>query len=289
MKHGNLRIAGLLLPVAAVALALAGCGGSAHSASVQPSTLQANQTMGFSNGGLAKFTYTQNYDCVDQPKDDLDYNGTTAGADSGELQIPICQAGTMSSIDPTGANALNTAILYVLVPFFGTDTNPADAMTCPPGVSSATTLCGTKLGNTLIALFGIVPEAYMEHPTVFTDCPTPGEPAGTCTMHTSRIDLSKVLDALGKVSPATKNIFLPSPNHSHVIANDRISSNAIWWEVVPVLVMNKSYWPAENASSGITSVAKLQAAEAAGMASQVNSNFYLFFSSQPMQDMMSMN
>jgi hypothetical protein len=40
--------------------------------------LAANQTNGFGNGRLVTFTYLQNFDCVDQPKLDLDFNGVKA-------------------------------------------------------------------------------------------------------------------------------------------------------------------------------------------------------------------
>ena len=250
-------------------------------------SLQPNQTQGFSNGKLVKFTYLQNFDCVDQPKDDLDYNGMAAQSDAGEFQTPICQAGIQTTIDPAGANAAKTAILYVLVPMFSLndDQNPNDAIACPPEVR-LNTLCGPALGKTLIQLFGAVPEAYESKPQVFTDCPNPGSPPGTCTMHASTVDLGKVLVALGKLPAPVKNVFLPTPNHSHVIANSLANAKPQWWEVVPVLVTNVADWPPENGSSGITSVADLKIAEEKGDAIQVPSNFYLFFSSQKMHDMM---
>lgn len=248
--------------------------------------LQPNQTLGFSNGKLVKFTYTQNFDCVDQPLDDLDYNGVAAQSDAGEFQTPICQAGIQPTIDPTGVNAKRAAILYVLVPFFSLndDQNPDDAIPCPPEVR-LNTLCGRALGATLIKLFGAIPEAYKAKPLVFTDCPNPGSPPGTCTMHASTVDLGKVLVALGKLPAPAKNIFLPTPNHSHVIANSRADSRAIWWEVVPVLVTDVADWPPANGSSGITSVASLKVAERKGDAIQVPSNFFLFFSSHKMMGM----
>lgn len=148
------------------------------------------------------------------------------------------------------------------------------------------TLCGAALGKTLIKLFGAVPEAYKAKPLVFTDCPNPGSLPGTCTMHASTVDLGLVLNALGKLPLPVKNVFLPTPNHSHVIANSRANSKAIWWEVEPVLVTNVADWPPENGSSGITSVASLRIAEAKGDAIEVPSNFFLFFSSKKMDDMM---
>lgn len=203
------------------------------------------------------------------------------------MQTPICQAGVQPTLDPAGENAKRTAILYVLVPMFSVDNdqNPNDAMPWPPEVRLGT-LCGHALGTTLIQLFGAVPEAYKTHPLVFTDCPNPGSPPGTCTMHASTVDLGKVLVALKKLPPPVGNVFLPTPNHSHVIGDDRANTRRpIWWEVVPVLVTNVADWPPQNGSSGITSVRDLQIAEAKGDAIQVPSNFYLFFSSHKMRNM----
>lgn len=256
-------------------------------ANAQDQSLRPNQTMGFSHGKIVKFTYRQNFDCVDQPHDDLNYNHVPAESDPGEMQTPICQAGTQPTRDPTGANAKTTAILYVLVPMFSIngDQNPDDAMGCPPG-ARAGTLCGPALGETLIKLFGAVPEAYKNKPLVYTDCPNPGSPPGTCTMHADTIDLGKVLVALNKLPPPAANVFTPTPNHSHVIAAGRANTpRAIWWQVVPVLVTNSSEWPPADGSRGITSVTTLRYAEAEGDAVQVPSNFYLFFSSRDMGHM----
>jgi len=272
-----------LLPAALLAALFAVGGANAQS-------LRPNQTEGFAHGKLVKFTYQQNFACVDQPGDDLDYNGVLAQSDPGEFQTPICQAGTQPTIDPTGENAKRTAILYVLVPMFSLDKdqNPNDAIPCPTGVRAAT-LCGPALGKVLIQLFGAVPEAYKIKPLVFTDCPGPGSMPGTCTMHASAVDLGKVLVALGKLPAPATNVFLPTPNHSHVIANALANTEkAIWWEVEPVLVTDPADWPDQNGGFGITSVAKLRKAERQGQAIEVPSNFYLFFSSKPMQGMQGM-
>jgi hypothetical protein len=65
-----------------------------------------------------------------------------------------------------------------------------------------------------------------------------------------------------------------------VIDNSRVNAQPIWWEVRPVLVMNQNDWPAADGSSGITSASIMDAAEAAGRAIEVGSNFFLFFSSK---------
>ena len=279
MKSTPRSVTGMLLGTLFAALFATA---SAHAQSLQP-----NQTMGFANGGLVKFTYQQNFDCVDQPADDLDHNGTAAQSDAGEFQTPICQAGIQTTVDPTGREGTRFPILYVLVPMFSVndDQNPADAIPCPPGVRLGT-LCGPALGKTLIQLFGAVPEAYKTRPAVFTDCPNPGSPPGTCTMHASTIDLGEVLVALGKLPAPAKNVFLPTPNHSHVIAGFLANTRRpIWWEVVPVLVTNIADWPPANGASGITSVAALKIAERKGDAIQVPSNFFLFFSAKTMHGM----
>jgi hypothetical protein len=249
--------------------------------------LAPNQTMGFGHNRLLTFTYLQNYDCVDQPTDDLDFNGVLAESDPAEFQTPICQAAIEPTIDPTGRKVTkNTAHLYVLVPMFSLDNdqNPNDAIACPAGVRSST-LCGSALGSTLISLFGAVPEAFKTTPLVFTQCPDPTSPPGTCTMHSSTVDLGTALVALKKLPPPAKNIFVPTPNHSHVVDNDLVNSKAIWWEVRPVLVTNPSDWPPQDGSSGITSVTKMDEAEKAGDAIEVPSNFFLFFKSRKMANM----
>jgi hypothetical protein len=254
----------------------------AFSASSTSAQLAPNQTHGFGNSRLVTFTYLQNFDCVDQPTMDLDFNGVKAQSDSNEMQTPICQAVTEPSQDPTGGDIKRTAHLYVLIPMFSVDNdqNPADAMPCPNGGRPGE-LCGTALGKQLISLFGFVPEAWKAKPAVSTQCPDPNNPVpGTCTMHASSVDLSQTLVALKKIAgPPTAPVFVPTPNHSHVIDNSRVNSLPIWWEVRPVLILHQSDWPSADGSSGITSASAMDDAEAAGRAIEVGSNFFLFFSS----------
>lgn len=244
-----------------------------------------NQTQGFGNGRLVLFTYQQNFDCVDQPGMDLDFNGKAAASDPHEMQMPICQAVTEPTADPSGGNIKQTAHLYVFVPMFSVnhDTNPNDAMACPDGGRPGE-LCGPALGTALINLFGFVPEAWKTKvdSSITTQCPDPHNPTpGTCTMHASSVDLSQVLVALGKApSPAMANVFVPTPNHSHVVDNSRVNAGAIWWEVRPVLIMDQADWPSADGATGITSSQAMDDAEAAGRAIEVGSNFFLFFSSK---------
>ena len=264
------------------ALTLAACACIASVAVSASAQLANNQTNGFGNNRLVTFTYLQNFDCVDQPTMDLDFNGVLAQSDPNEMQTPICQPVTEPTQDPSGANIKHTAHLYVFVPMFSVDNdqNPNDAMPCPNG-GRPTELCGPALGATLISLFGFVPEAWKTHPLVATQCPDPNNPVpGTCTMHASSVDLSVTLNALGKTGPPTAPVFVPTPNHDHVIDNSRVNANPIWWEVRPVLILDQSDWPAADASSGITSSKAMDDAEAAGRAIEVGSNFFLFFSSK---------
>ena len=260
-------------------LLLAAVAAIAVSASAQS---KPNQTLGYGAGKLLTFTYTQNFDCIDQPNSDLNFNGVPAESDPAEMQTPICQVGTEPNINPpgmTGNPAVTTEPLYVLVPMFSTDNdqNPNDAISCTNVVAGTT--CGPALGTTLISLFGALPEAFKAKPNVYTQCPEPGSAPGTCTMHASRLDLGPVLVALGYVQPPVANIFVPTPNHSHVVINNDINVKPIWWQVIPVLVLNQSDWPTQNGSSGLTSISAIHAALAAGTAVQAPSNFFLFFSS----------
>jgi hypothetical protein len=257
---------------------------SASARAVEPSqSLKLNQTFGYGAQQLLTFTYFQNFDCIEQPFDDLNYSGMSAATDPSQLQTPICQVGINPSINPPGKAGDardNTAPLFVLVPLFSAnnDQNPNDAISCNNVV--ARTLCGPALGKALISLFGAVPEAYKATPLVYTQCPEPGSAPGTCTMHASRLDLAPVLAKLGLIpNPPTANVFLPTPNHSHVLKSADINLPAIWWQVIPILVTSQSEWPTKDGSSGITSVKTMQAAIEAGSAIMAPSNFFLFFSS----------
>jgi hypothetical protein len=269
MKITICRPALLLAVVAALA--------AAASAQSKP-----NQTLGYGQGKLLTFTYTQNFDCIDQPGSDLNFNGIQSENDPAELQTPICQVGTEPTINPPGLKGnpfITTEPIFVLVPMFSTDNdqNPNDAISCTNVVAGTT--CGPALGSTLISLFGALPEAFKAKPSVYTLCPAPGSAPGTCTMHASRLDLGPVLVALGYVQPPVSNIFVPTPNHSHVLINADINLPAIWWQVVPVLVLNQSDWPTQDGSSGLASLGAIQAALKAGTALEAPSNFFLFFSS----------
>lgn len=270
--------------LATIWLTLATCACLTFAAPSASAQLAPNQTNGFGNGRLVTFTYQQNFDCVDQPTMDLDFNRKKAQSDPNEMQTPICQVVTEPTADPTGGDIKHTAHLYVLVPMFSVDhdKNPNDAMPCPSGGRPGE-LCGPALGSALISLFGFVPEAWKTkvNPMITTQCPDPNNAVpGTCTMHASSVDLSVLLHATGKTGPPTAPIFVPTPNHSHVVDDSRVNTGPIWWEVRPVLVMSQSDWPTADGSSGITSSKVMDDVEAAGRAVEVGSNFFLFFSSE---------
>lgn len=257
-------------------------------AAQQAGALGQNQTLGYGEGQLLTFTYTQNFACVDQPNSDLNFNKVKADKDPNETKSPICQAGDNPTINPPGQIGKATKTtdpLYVLIPMFSVnnDQNPADAISCKDVVPG--TICGKALGQALITFFGALPEAFKEKPMVYSQCPGPGHLPGSCTMHASQVDLAPVLATLGLIqNPPTMNVFVPTPNHSHVLADDDLNRGAEWWQVLPALVLTQADWPPKDGSSGITSVAALKAAEKAGDAIEVPSNFFLYFSSVAQQD-----
>ena len=257
--------------------------------------LSLGQTQGFGAGKVLTFDYTQNFVCVEQPTNDLNFNGVDARNDAAETQTPICQAGHNPTINPPGMKGKATQTtdpLYVLVPMFSVDNdlNPNDAIACHTD-DVPNTACGPALGQALIKFFGALPEAFKEKPLVFTQCPDQtNRLAGRCTMHASRIDLAPVLAALGYIAnPPTANVFVPEPNHSHLLKNSQINQGAEWWQVLPVLVLSANDWPPQDGSSGITSVAALKMAERAGTAIETPSNFFLYFSSTDQANAMHMN
>ena len=233
----------------------------------------ANFTAGFSNNQLLTLTYPTQYYCAHQFSGDLNYNGIAAQSDPGEYEPSICQVDKAPTIGPSAS----FEPIYVLIPMFSVDddTNPADAIACNAAFPAGT-LCGEALGSTLISLFGNLPEAFKQSPEVKVQCPDLVSVPGTCTMHTSRIDLGQMLVALKKATTAT-NVFVPEPNLSHVLGKITLGDKTRyrWRQVMPVLVNNSSDWPPADGSSGITSVKKLQQAVKAGDATIFPSNYFL--------------
>ncbi len=228
--------------------------------------LGGNQTLGFGSGRLLTFTYQQQFDCVVQPGDDRNYSGKPADIDASQFAMPECQVGYPSTIDPTGHSVGKTDPLYVLLPFF--ETNPKT-----PAFSKA-------LGVALKKLFGFVPDAYKPDPGVPVQCPAPKDMPATCTMHPLETDLGPVLAQLKLVPPKT-TLYVPLANHDHLLNNQTVNEAQEWWQVIVVLVEKPSAWPNAKGTKGITSLAKLRAAQADKQASiDVPTNFFLYFGSQ---------
>jgi hypothetical protein len=269
-----------LMKGAAISLALMSVGAAVGAQAAPP--LKANQTAGYADGKLLTFTYLQNFLCVEQPGNDLNFNGIPSGKDPSETQSPICQAGARPTINPPGVTGVQkTAPIYVLVPMFSVDNdqNPNDAISCTGVVAG--TVCGPALGSALIKWFGALPEAFKAKSLVYTQCPDPASQPGTCTMHAAQIDLAPVLAELGfTANPPTANVFVPSPNHSHVISYT--DQATIWWQVRPVLVLTQADWPSQDGATGLTSVAAVEKAIRAKQAVEAPSNFFLYFHSQMM-------
>jgi hypothetical protein len=232
-----------------------------------------NQTEGFAAGQLVVFTYLQNFACLHEPFDDLDHNGLVAAIDPQEFQRPRCTVGHQSTIGPTGDPIDKVEKLWVIVPFFETDPKQ-------PAFNA-------KLGHFLKKTFGFVPDAFKKQPGVPVQCPEPGPPEtaqtgmpGTCTMHTSQLDLGPALAKAGLVKPNT-SIIVPTLNHSHIIDDDNaVTPQPIWWQVLSVLVTDPKAWPNEDGRTGINSLHALRAAHAADQATpDTPTNFFLFFSS----------
>ena len=74
------------IPRRRTALALIACVSLFAAASGTSAQLAPNQTQGFGNGRIITFTYQQNFDCVDEPSLDLDFNGVKAESDPNEMQ-----------------------------------------------------------------------------------------------------------------------------------------------------------------------------------------------------------
>jgi hypothetical protein len=85
--------------------------------------------------------------------------------------------------------------------------------------------------------------------------------------------------------PTTINVsglgVVPLPGHDHLITTSAHFTDT-WWSLIVVLVTNSSVFPDLNGSHGITSLAALTAAQAAGQASaDLATNTYLNFEVNP--------
>ena len=121
--------------------AVAICAGMTFAAGNVVAQLAPNQTNGFGNHGLVTFTYLQNFDCLDEPTMDLDFNAIRAQSDPNEMQTPICQVVTEPSQDPTGRSLEHTGVVpdEALLP-----TAQDLAAGRDPVLSRAISLCGAE-------------------------------------------------------------------------------------------------------------------------------------------------
>jgi hypothetical protein len=227
--------------------------------------LKANQTLGFGADRLLLFDYQQQFDCVVGPFTDLNSIGKPADQAPQQFASPECAIGFGSKLSPSGKPIGQTDPLYILVPFFETDKKS-------PAFTPA-------LGKALKKLFGFVPDAFKPDPGVAVQCPTPKDKPTTCTMHPLQTNLGPLVVSLGLL-PKGSNLYVPLVNHDHLLADSDISQAREWWKIIVVLVEDPKAWPNAAGTTGITSIAKLKAAQAKKQASaDVTSNFYLYFSS----------
>lgn len=229
------------------------------------SHLKHNETLGYGADKLLVFNYKQQFDCVVGPFSDLNSIGKPADEAPSQFASPECAVGFTSQLAPSGKSLAQTDPLYILVPFFETNKNT-------PAFTPA-------LGKALKKLFGFVPDAFKPDPGVAVQCPAPHDKPGTCTMHPLQTNLGPLVASLGLVPNGT-NLYVPLVNHSHLLNNNTINQSSEWWKLVVVLVEDPKAWPNAQGTTGITSLAKLRAAQTAKQASaDVPSNFFLFFSS----------
>lgn len=229
------------------------------------SGLASNQTFGFGADKLLAFRYHQQFDCVVDPHSDLNSIGKQADLAPGQFKSPECAIGFTSNIAPSGKSTAATDPLYILVPFFETNKKKG-AFT-------------KELGAALEKLFGFVPDAFKPDPGVPVQCPAPADKPGTCTMHPLQINLGPLVVALGLVPKGT-NLYVPLVNHDHLLNDGTINQKPEWWKLIIVLVEDPKAWPNAGGTTGITSLAKLRAAQSKKQASaDVPSNFFLYFGS----------
>jgi hypothetical protein len=240
---------------------------SATSRAIDPlaTRLMRNETLGFGADQLIVFNYKQQFDCVVGPFSDLNSIGKPADEAPEQFASPECAVGFSSKLAPSGQTLAQTDPLFILVPFFETNKH--------------TGAFSKALGKALKKLFGFVPDAFKPNPGVPVQCPAPKDSPATCTMHPLQINLGPLVAELGLIPKGT-NLYVPLVNHDHLLNNSTINQKAEWWRLVVVLVEDPKAWPNAAGTTGITSLAKLRAAQMNKQASaDVPSNFFLFFSS----------
>src|SRR5690242_18842780 len=89
----------------------------------------------------------------------------------------------------------------------------------------------------------------------------------------------KARQALAPCTLRQLTLVICSANCSH-INDQQLHTDAIWWQVVSVLITDPNEWPTADGKKGLTSLDKLRRAQSLGKASaDVPTNFFLFFGS----------
>jgi len=103
-------------------------------ATASAQNLAANQTLGFGANQLLRFTYTQNFDCIDQPFDDLNFNGVVAAKDPASCKRRSArQESTFYQSSGTSRQSYQydrTPVRAGSAFLMNNDQNPNDAISC---------------------------------------------------------------------------------------------------------------------------------------------------------------
>jgi hypothetical protein len=284
----KLVIAGAVLAAGAFALFYATAGRGTHNPPSRPHPIAHNE--GYGNEKVTVFFYPQNFFCTDEPFDDLDGpnhngDGIVAAQDPDEFQEPSVgppgqpcivgrtARGSLPRIDPTGRPVQDAEPVWAILPFFDRNRNGVLDVVDPAvvGPASATPV----------------------------QCPEPGPPYtrhagpfGTCAMHPSTLHVEPVLGTLF-AGASLPGAHIPLPNHSHIVDNNAVSINPVWWQVISVRVDDERIWPdfdgrcPANPRGGepcLTSLDALREAQARGQAGpDTPTNVWLFFDSKEVQ------
>lgn len=250
-----------------------------------------NQTEGFAQGQLARFTYSMAFHCTVEPDDDLDGpghrgDGEPAAVDPEEMVAPPCivgdtGSGSLPQQDPAGRPVPELAgddvppddvaeRFWALLPFFDEDGDG-------------------------------VPDLIDPTPGIPTQCPEPGPPTtehegrlGTCTMHPATAHIEPITDLVieqatglgvpvGDLVAAGDTVI---PNHSHIVQD--LESPPVWWQAIVVFVYDPAVFPDLDGrcEAGpphcLTSLDALRRAQADGRAEvDIPTNLWLFFAVEP--------
>ena len=183
--------------------------GSAFAQNVKAPKLAPDQSLGYGANHLTTFTYTQVSTAWISPK------VTSTSTESRRHPIrpnfrfpfakPVSSRRLTRPDSPSAASIPPSPCMFWFPCFPWTTTRIPTTPSRVPASWKART-AGPHWAA-LDGLFGSLPEAFKATPLVYTQCPDPGLPAGTCTMHTSRLDLGLLLVQLGFLQPPAANFF----------------------------------------------------------------------------------